>query len=62
MNQFEAVIAAARQAAQNHANATSQAQAERRQAFESEMEPILRAERRRKGKETEDEWDAYEPR
>lgn len=62
MNQYESVLAAARQAALDHAHATAQARHERRQAFETEMEPVLRAEKRRKGKDDDDKWDEWESR
>lgn len=58
MNQFEAVLAAARQAVIDQAVATSQARHEREQAFLEEMEPVLRAEARRRGRNSrKEDWD-----
>lgn len=57
MNQYEAVLAAARQAAINLTVATSQNRYERQQAFAAEMEPVLRAEQRRRGRNSrKDDW------
>ncbi|HEY9843300.1 MAG: hypothetical protein ACAI44_27135 [Candidatus Sericytochromatia bacterium] len=62
MNQYEAVLAAARQAVMDQTLATSQARYDREQSFLNEMEPVLRAEARRRGRNSrkedwlEDEW------
>ena len=60
MNQFEAVLAAAREAALNLAVTTTQARHERQQVFLEEMEPVLRAEQRRRGRNSRKEDDVEE--
>ncbi len=57
MNQYEAVLAAAREAALSQFVSTAQARKERSQAFEEEMQPVLRAEARRKGRNSRDDED-----
>lgn len=57
MNQYEAVLAAARQAVVDQTLATSRARNDREQAFLQEMEPVLRAEARRRGRNSrKDDW------
>lgn len=57
MNQYEAVLAAARQAVVDQTVATSQARFEREKAFLDQMEPVLRAESRRRGRNSrKDDW------
>lgn len=61
MNQYEAVLAAAREAALSQFVSTAQSRNERRQAFEEEMQPVLRAEARRKGRNSardDDDWES----
>lgn len=57
MNQYEAVLAAARQAVVDLTVETTKARIVREQVFMEEMEPILRAESRRRGRNSrKDDW------